>query len=487
MSWQCTSWALREAECPTATARLVLIALADRCQPDGRSAWPTIDTLCLEAHASRSAVKRALRELEELGTIRRGVQELAMRDEHGKYVPEQYRPIVWECCMGAPLEHVAQKPGKQARLEREARAQQYGQNVALDIEHDADTKDTSGVKMNPLESQTVQNEPSRGVASEPSIYKTNNKQILNPYNPLAAARTSPQGQELNENSTAEIDATARRVIDRLFELRVRAGLSVCSARRDVQAASQLVAQHGLEHVLDMLNWVYLRQSSHWWVKRTRTVASFARVFDELADARLLDEQLSDGSGKDVSVVAKRLALADMQRQQRLQSLLDRPDVPAHLRDLAAPLLQEQLNDGVDDEDAALHSALEQAQVLFDHAQEQRREALLYGLYEQAGLQFVRIVHPEASIRELAGSGVLQRYIHDFEVAMDRDTWGLWLPCYLEHNTLDELEELQHNPARLREIVQRIVDHERNEGVIKRQVLAEMSANPPWQADEAPTA
>ena len=28
MSWQCTSWALREAPAPTATARLVLIALA---------------------------------------------------------------------------------------------------------------------------------------------------------------------------------------------------------------------------------------------------------------------------------------------------------------------------------------------------------------------------------------------------------------------------------------------------------------------------
>ena len=52
MSWQCTSWALREAPAPTATARLVLIALADRCQPDGRSAWPTVDTLMAEAHTS---------------------------------------------------------------------------------------------------------------------------------------------------------------------------------------------------------------------------------------------------------------------------------------------------------------------------------------------------------------------------------------------------------------------------------------------------
>ena len=64
MSWQCTSWALREAPAPTATARLVLIALADRCQPDGRSAWPTVETLMAEAHTSESSVKRALKALE---------------------------------------------------------------------------------------------------------------------------------------------------------------------------------------------------------------------------------------------------------------------------------------------------------------------------------------------------------------------------------------------------------------------------------------
>ena len=88
MSWQCTSWALREAPAPTATARLVLIALADRCQPDGRSAWPTVDTLMAEAHTSESSVKRALNALEETGCIRRGNQKLAQWDEHGNYVPD---------------------------------------------------------------------------------------------------------------------------------------------------------------------------------------------------------------------------------------------------------------------------------------------------------------------------------------------------------------------------------------------------------------
>ena len=103
MSWQCTSWALREAPAPTATARLVLIALADRCQPDGRSAWPTVDTLMAEAHTSESSVKRALKALEETGCIRRGNQKLAQWDEHGNYVPDPYRSVVWECCMNVTL------------------------------------------------------------------------------------------------------------------------------------------------------------------------------------------------------------------------------------------------------------------------------------------------------------------------------------------------------------------------------------------------
>lgn len=100
MSWQCTSWALREAPAPTSAARLVLIALSDRCQPDGRSAWSTIETLALEAHTSESSVKRALKSLEECGAIRRGNQLLAQWDEHGQWVPEQYRSIVWECVRG---------------------------------------------------------------------------------------------------------------------------------------------------------------------------------------------------------------------------------------------------------------------------------------------------------------------------------------------------------------------------------------------------
>ncbi|WP_419762164.1 helix-turn-helix domain-containing protein [Bifidobacterium breve] len=51
---------------PPPNSRLILLALADRCGPDGRSAWPTVETLSLEVHCSESSVRRALK---NVGTV----------------------------------------------------------------------------------------------------------------------------------------------------------------------------------------------------------------------------------------------------------------------------------------------------------------------------------------------------------------------------------------------------------------------------------
>ena len=205
MSWQCTSWALREAPAPTATARLVLIALADRCQPDGRSAWPTVDTLMLEAHTSESSVKRALKALEETGCIRRGNQKLAQWDEHGNYVPEPYRSVVWECCMNVTLEHVSEKPGRQARAERAERAERDGDGNAeqagkadrfrgvkmTPLENGGNKPKSRGVKMTPLnperEARGVTSDTSRGVTGDTPIVRTNPSKQISPLPPTEAS------------------------------------------------------------------------------------------------------------------------------------------------------------------------------------------------------------------------------------------------------------------------------------------------------------
>ncbi|KFI50173.1 helix-turn-helix domain-containing protein, partial [Bifidobacterium biavatii] len=210
MSWQCTSWALREAPAPTSTARLVLIALADRCQPDGRSAWPTVDTLAAEAHTSPSSVKRALKALEECGAIRRGNQSLAQWDEHGQWVPEPYRPVVWECCMNVTLEHIVEKPGRQARAEREQRLGTDDPDVRENsgvkmtpLENVENTPISSGVKMTPLtvsqEGRGSTSDTSRGSTSDTPIKETN-KETNNPSAPTGHLPASGETPPEDENT-----------------------------------------------------------------------------------------------------------------------------------------------------------------------------------------------------------------------------------------------------------------------------------------------
>lgn len=327
MSWQCTSWALREAPAPTATARLVLIALADRCQPDGRSAWPTVDTLMLEAHTSESSVKRALKALEETGCIRRGNQKLAQWDEHGNYVPDPYRSVVWECCMNVTLEHVSEKPGRQARAERAERLE------SVDATDGAKGAGFRGVKMTPLDddgqARGVTSDTSRGVTSDTPIVRTNTSKQISPLPPTEASPRTGESRD-GKNQTAHIieaasapdeanrpmgepdderwqDAgpepeervpagiRARWILDRLENRRAAMGLTPKPAgRRDTDAVTRLVErldaagepdtsglmERVLDHALD----------NGFQAKRVDTGRRFARLFDELRDDLTCDQR-----------------------------------------------------------------------------------------------------------------------------------------------------------------------------------------------------
>ncbi|WP_276829202.1 helix-turn-helix domain-containing protein [Bifidobacterium coryneforme] len=95
MSWQATSWALREAPVGNnTTARLILVSLADRAGVDGRNTWPSVRTLMGELHISDSTVRRQLAWLEDQGIISRGDQSMAERNANGRSIPPQFRPVV---------------------------------------------------------------------------------------------------------------------------------------------------------------------------------------------------------------------------------------------------------------------------------------------------------------------------------------------------------------------------------------------------------
>lgn len=110
MSWQASSWALREAPAATPYARLVLMALADRAHPDGSRCWARVEVLAAEAHCSRRTVISCLHSLEQSGAISRGDQSLACYDERSRYLPPQHRPIVWDLNMGVTLESLEEDP-----------------------------------------------------------------------------------------------------------------------------------------------------------------------------------------------------------------------------------------------------------------------------------------------------------------------------------------------------------------------------------------
>jgi len=68
MSAQCMGWVLRHSK-QKGSALLVLIAIADHADPDGKNAWPSVKTLAKFSRLTERAVQYILRKLEEQGDI----------------------------------------------------------------------------------------------------------------------------------------------------------------------------------------------------------------------------------------------------------------------------------------------------------------------------------------------------------------------------------------------------------------------------------
>jgi hypothetical protein len=86
---------VREARLPVTmthrpVAKLVLLALADRCDQDGRNAWPSLDTIRAESEiASEKTARAHLQALQRHGLI------------HEQRRPSQHRPRVWRLDLDA--------------------------------------------------------------------------------------------------------------------------------------------------------------------------------------------------------------------------------------------------------------------------------------------------------------------------------------------------------------------------------------------------
>jgi len=95
------AWALTEAPVPDATAHVVLIALANNANEDGTDSYPYVATIARYARCTTRTVHNKLRELEKLGAISKGDQQVVSH-----YRPDK-RPTVYNLNLGVKDIHVA--------------------------------------------------------------------------------------------------------------------------------------------------------------------------------------------------------------------------------------------------------------------------------------------------------------------------------------------------------------------------------------------
>lgn len=84
------TWVLEDAPVSDPVKLLILFALSDRADSEGRSAYPSQAWIAERARCSQRTVARHLKEMEESGVIRRGDQSLVA------HFPANRRPVVWD-------------------------------------------------------------------------------------------------------------------------------------------------------------------------------------------------------------------------------------------------------------------------------------------------------------------------------------------------------------------------------------------------------
>ncbi|BAR04650.1 conserved hypothetical protein [Parascardovia denticolens DSM 10105 = JCM 12538] len=275
MSWQASSWALREAPAATPYARLVLMALADRAHPDGSRCWARVEVLAAEAHCSRRTVISCLHSLEESGAISRGDQSLACYDERGRYLAPQHRPIVWNLNMGVTLESLEEDPDVHEGPDGFDRpdAGSRGAKVAR-LENGGIPTVSRGAEIAPRNPRGANDCTSRGANC-----CTSNKeeQNINITTPLGSPQQGDADQGEGDDGCSE--GLAEKA-GRVGEVLAAAGVVLPAGwpdRRELRCLRALLGSYGLDTVLAVTGWAVGRS---YWLPRVSSLRGLARVFEQ---------------------------------------------------------------------------------------------------------------------------------------------------------------------------------------------------------------
>lgn len=335
------SWAFK-CHVGNASAKAVLVYLADRADDDGTAAYPKIATIVNVTELSERTVRTALKTLQERGFIRRGDQRYARLGKGGRNRLPQYCQIVWDLA-------VESDPSTLEWIKETHTAEQdpmtMGNTVdpaASTIMENGESKDVTpeNVGTKPISSTAnlagLENDPEPALqishlqhceSCTPSTanaawlpYKDKTLQVNPPSKPSfpsaptghlpasgATAAEKTETEQLDEDDT-EIAEAAGRVLASLGEQRSMLGLTTPSPTKADRKAviglyRRLVDQGAQWPTLVMVDAIGFAMNGDWWPKRIRTGRALARRWDELNDDMILAAGRTDGDAHAQAVPA----------------------------------------------------------------------------------------------------------------------------------------------------------------------------------------
>ena len=335
------SWAFK-CHVGNASAKAVLVYLADRADDDGTAAYPKIATIVNVTELSERTVRTALKTLQERGFIRRGDQRYARLGKGGRNRLPQYCQIVWDLA-------VESDPSTLEWIKETHTAEQdpmtMGNTVdpaASTIMENGESKDVTPENVGTKPISSTANLAGLEKGPEPALqipqgqhcesctpstanaavlpYKDKTLQVNPPSKPSfpsaptghlpvsgATAAEKTETEQLDEDDT-EIAEAAGRVLASLGEQRSMLGLATPSPTKADRKAviglyRRLVDRGAQWPTLVMVDAIGFAMNGDWWPKRIRNGRALARHWDELNDDMILAAGRTDGDAHAQAVPA----------------------------------------------------------------------------------------------------------------------------------------------------------------------------------------
>ena len=307
------SWAFK-CHVGNASAKAVLVYLADRADDDGTAAYPKIATIVNVTELSERTVRTALKTLQERGFIRRGDQRYARLGKGGRNRLPQYCQIVWDLAVETDPStlkwigetHTAERdPATMGKTVDPEAGTVFENGESEDVLPEnvgtkpiPSTANLAGLEKGPEPALQISQgqhcescTPSTANAAPPAlqisqscIYKDKTLQVNPPSKPSfpsaptghlpASGATAAEKEQLDEDDT-EIAEAAGRVLASLGAQRSMLGLATPSPTKADRKAiiglyRRLVDQGAQWPTLVMVDAISFAMNGDWWPKRIRT-------------------------------------------------------------------------------------------------------------------------------------------------------------------------------------------------------------------------